>query len=138
FHLPALEAPKTDDIAAGQEDQAAGDHQQGQPFEGSDQESKEASHSGKYAVRAEHAVDENLQQLDVDDDEADIHEQVQNRRERPLEHFFLTERDQQHGPQPLGRSITSAQGPAQPDITDNLSRIIRRQANGNDQQHHKG
>jgi len=53
-------------------------------------------------MRSRKAIDDELQDLEIDDQESKIDEEVKDRRQRPLEHLLLSEGYQQNIPPPFG------------------------------------
>ena len=83
-------------LAADQENEAGQEHTDGEPFEAADQEVIERAEEAEHAVRAEEAIDDDLEHLEVDDDETRIDHDVQDARDGPHHHLALAHRHADH------------------------------------------
>src|SRR5690606_22545875 len=92
-----LKASDTQDVAANEENNTRYQHRHGQKFENVHQHGVETAQKRREgAVGSGQPVDDELKYFNIDDEESDVNEQMQQRRDRPLKHLFLPERNEQH------------------------------------------
>src|SRR5690606_23661615 len=111
--------------------------QKGQDLKAADQHIVNGAQKGKQPVGAQDSVQNDLQYLDIDDDEAQIDEDVQQSRHGTDHHLGLAQGNARHIPPPLGFVVTDIHVPPQFDVPQDLFDISGKESNAKDQGQYK-
>src|SRR5690606_8516494 len=95
-HFSRHKAVDVGNVPSGPENDHPKQHQKGQDLKGPDQEAVKSSRSGKYSMRTEDPVKDDLQDLDIDDQKANINYDMKDPGNRPAHHFILPQSNLRH------------------------------------------
>ena len=117
IHFRAAEAGDGQHVAPHEEDHAGHEDAEGEPFEGPDHHVVQpAEVGGKHAVRTKEAIKQNLEDLDVDQDEADVDEDVHHPGHGADHHLGLAQGDAGHGRPAFSRPVGQIEVATQLDV----------------------